>query len=236
MSAPRGVVLFDAAGTLYEPSSPVEPLYRSMQQRGMDVQLDDLPRLLRRAHRWWADPARPLSRTDDEETAERRQYVRMVLEDYGAADEQLVEAIAEEVYWARWARVYDDVGPALEALRGRWQLAVLSNGGPSSLDALRFAGLADSFDRMFAGLEIGALKPERAAYQAAVRGVDAAPEDAWLVDDTPANVAGALAAGLRGVLLDRSQQYAGWSGIRLASLTELPGVLATEGETANGPD
>lgn len=229
MSLDRQGVLFDAAGTLYEPSTPVEPLYRMMRRMGLEVELSDLPMLLRRAHAWWSDPQRPLSRTDQEELEERRQYVRMVLEDYGRhRDEALVDTVAEEIYWARWVRVYDDVQPALDALRNGWLLGVLSNGGPSSLDALRFAGLDAYFDVMISGLEVRALKPAPEAYHAALARLDLAPAVAWLVDDSPENVEGASSAGIHAVLLDRYQQYSGWHGQRISSLMELPELLTTD--------
>ena len=72
-------------------------------------------------------------------------------------------------------------------------------------DSRRLAALAPvlaglDIDGVFASCDLGARKPHRDFFDAvlAVLGVDAA--DCLVVDDSPANVAGARAAGLDGVL------------------------------------
>jgi putative hydrolase of the HAD superfamily len=226
MNPPVTAVFFDALGTLYEPAPPQTIFSHVMTGLGRELGESDAARLLRRANRWWLDPARQPARTAEEELAERRTYVALFLEEYGEArDGALAERLEEEAYWARWARPFPDAAPVLEELRPRYRLAVLSNGGPSSLDAIRHSGLAGYFDAMYAGLELGAQKPEARAYSLAAQELGVPLDSSWLVDDTAENVVGGMTAGMEVVYLDRGGQGAK-SGTRvIRTLHELPGLL-----------
>lgn len=226
MSGTRGTaVLFDALGTLFAVTPPHVVFSHAMTALGYTVGEDDAERLVARANDWWLDPARAPAATREAELEERRVYVRTVLEDTGReGDEGLAEQLVERTYWPLWVRPYPDVLPALEELRGRARLGVLSNGGPSVLDAVRGAGLGGYFADATVSLEAGARKPE--AYLAAARRLGIPPEGAWMVDDTPGHVAGAIEAGLHGVLLDREVRFPEWAGRSILGLEELPAVVA----------
>lgn len=72
------------------------------------------------------------------------------------------------------------------------------------------------FDGGFYSWRIGAMKPDPAFYQEAVKSLPFAPERIAYMDDMPLNVAGGLAAGFRSVLYDadRHEDFlkvaAGW--------------------------
>ena len=222
-------VFFDALGTLYRLTRPDAIFARVMTGLGFPLSEVDAARALGRANRWWADPARAVGRTAEEELAERQRYVELALEDLGCPeDDYLAGRLVDEAYWARWARRYEDARTALHRLHGSVRLAVLSNGGPSSLDAVRYSGLERYFEQMFAGLELGVQKPDPEAYQESARRLGVNPHDAWLVDDTPENVSGAVGAGMRAVLLDRAGEYEGWRGYRVSSLDQLPELLLND--------
>ncbi len=99
---------------------------------------------------------------------------------------------------------YPDSAPALGALRSRRiRTVVVSNWDASLHERLAETGL--EVDAALASAELGAAKPERAIFAAALELAGAAPHEAWHVGDTPAaDVDGALAAGLRAVLIVRS--------------------------------
>jgi len=60
-------------------------------------------------------------------------------------------------------RPFPEVPPALERLRGRFRLVVLSNGDPDMLEtAKRYHGIA--FDQVISVAEAGAFKPHHATY------------------------------------------------------------------------
>lgn len=57
----------------------------------------------------------------------------------------------------------------------------------------------ESFDHRIFSSWIGEVKPDRAAFDAAVQRLSCRPEDILFIDDRPANVEGAIGAGLRAV-------------------------------------
>jgi putative hydrolase of the HAD superfamily len=122
---------------------------------------------------------------------------------------------------------YPDVPPALRALRALGlRIVVVSNWDHSLHERLVETGLAALVDGAVASAEIGAAKPDRAIFDRALE-LAGAPADAALhVGDSPeADAAGALAAGLRAVLVARDGLPSGPLGVRvIASLAELPAL------------
>lgn len=145
----------------------------------------------------------------------------------GGADAELLEAA---LLGALRFRAYHDAPPALKALRAAGvRLVVLSNWDASLHERLAETGLAALVDGALASAELGAAKPDPAAFAAAlaVAGVGAAA--AWHVGDSlDADVAGAGAAGLAAVLIAREgPPVPRPAGVHvIASLAELPRMLA----------
>jgi putative hydrolase of the HAD superfamily len=110
---------------------------------------------------------------------------------------------------------YPDSAPALRALRAAGiRTVVVSNWDFSLHERLQETGLAQLVDGALASAEVGSAKPDGAIFAAALALAGAAPEEAWHVGDTPeADVDGALAAGLRPVLIAR-RDVAGGPGSR----------------------
>jgi putative hydrolase of the HAD superfamily len=107
---------------------------------------------------------------------------------------------------AAWAP-FPDVAPALDALAGL-RLGVLSNNDSAyQRRKLGRLGLADRFD-VIAGIDVaGAAKPDAQAFRAGCAALDVRPEQAAYVGDLPdVDAAGAAAAGLLGVWLDRPER------------------------------
>jgi putative hydrolase of the HAD superfamily len=97
-------------------------------------------------------------------------------------------------------QLYDDVLPALDALGRRYALATLSNG---NADLVRI-GLASRFVATLSARDVGAPKPQRAAFAAVVAALGLEPgEVAYVGDDPHVDVVGARAAGLRTVWINR---------------------------------
>jgi len=93
---------------------------------------------------------------------------------------------------------------ALTALAPHHLLALATNAADSGAAlvrvALQRAGLARYFALVFTARELGARKPEPAFFEALLREMDCAADEAVMIgDDYAADVAGAKAAGLRGV-------------------------------------
>jgi putative hydrolase of the HAD superfamily len=128
-------------------------------------------------------------------------------------------------------RAYPDAAPALKQLRAVGvRLVVLSNWDASLHARLAETGLAPLVDGALASAELGAAKPDRAAFTAALAVAGVGAEDAWHVGDSlEADVEGARAAGLRAVLIARDgPPEAAPAGVPvIASLSELPRTLGS---------
>jgi FMN hydrolase / 5-amino-6-(5-phospho-D-ribitylamino)uracil phosphatase len=95
---------------------------------------------------------------------------------------------------------YDDVLPGLLKLRQHVQLGTISNGNAD----LEVIGLAHHFKVSLAAAHFGAAKPAPDIFRAACQALGVAPHDAVYVgDDLALDVAGAQAAGLRAVWMNR---------------------------------
>ena len=96
---------------------------------------------------------------------------------------------------------------AVRAMRDRLPCYAFTNTNATHMTSWtgRFPGVAASFDRVFASHLMGLRKPERAAFSTISRETGIAPESIVFFDDLAENVAGAVDAGLHGVLV-RSPQ------------------------------
>lgn len=133
-----------------------------------------------------------------------------------------------ERYRAAW-RIFHDVTPCLAALRGAgWRLGVISNGeGDQQRDKLRAAGIADAFDLIVISGERGIAKPRAQIFHDACRLADVAAHNTIHIGDRhDCDAQAAIAAGLRGVWLDRLG-LANLNGCpRVTSLSEVPMLLS----------
>jgi putative hydrolase of the HAD superfamily len=122
---------------------------------------------------------------------------------------------------------FPDAAPALRELRARGlRLVVASNWDCSLPQVLEQAGLADLVDGVVASALVGADKPAPELFAAALELAGCDASEAVHVGDSPANdVAGAAAAGIRPVLLQRDGTRAPGGPTTIASLAELPGLL-----------
>jgi HAD superfamily hydrolase (TIGR01509 family) len=123
---------------------------------------------------------------------------------------------------------YPDAAPALRELRAAgWGLVVVSNWDASLHERLAETGLAGLLDGAVASAELGAAKPDGAIFARALALAGAEPGDAWHVgDDVEADVEGALAAGIRPVLLARDGDPPALEGVPvIRSLAALPPLL-----------
>lgn len=99
--------------------------------------------------------------------------------------------------------VYPEVPAALDALRGRFRLAVLSDADDDFiLPCIERNGL--SFEAVVTSEELRAYKPHISVFRETCRRLGVEPEHAAYVGDSPwADIAGARNAGLHAVWVDR---------------------------------
>jgi HAD superfamily hydrolase (TIGR01509 family) len=102
-----------------------------------------------------------------------------------------------------WEVVPTDIVPALEALRLRYRLAVISNANGTVREKLRRVGLLDFFETVLDSAEEGIEKPDPRIFQAGLARMGARAEQSLYIGDMyHIDVIGARAAGMEVVLLD----------------------------------
>ena len=136
-------------------------------------------------------------------------YTATIIEHMGGRGANVVRA-AERIY-QQWAsnhhfEIYDDVAPVLAELAGRgFALGVISN-SHRSLDAFKTHFKLDSLiSTTVSSAEHGFMKPHRSIFEAALVHARVNAAQAVMVGDSlKADIEGARAAGMRGILLRRS--------------------------------
>lgn len=129
---------------------------------------------------------------------------------------------------------FPDAVAALEALKGRYKLVILSNGDRDMLEAAR-PHIGFKFDQIISVQEAGAFKPDWRTYAAA----EAIISEAWPhaergsimhVANHPFDCVGARAYGMRAAFIDRRKQPFGETphqpDLRVEDLAGLAGALA----------
>lgn len=87
--------------------------------------------------------------------------------------------------------------------------------------------MRDRFEAVVCAVELGISKPEAGAFHAACDTLGLAPQDVVYVGDHPdIDAGGAVAAGLKGVWLDRDGRGGRPELVRITGLDQLPGLLA----------
>lgn len=154
-------------------------------------------------------------------TAQRCLSLRHALIPHGYGEAHVDAAFAEYYAARNEVECYADAVPALERLAARYPLVSLSNGNAD----LRRIGLDRFFRFSISARECGVGKPSPAIFHAACAGLNLPAHAVVHVgDDAELDVAGAHAAGLRSVWINRSG--APWTGaapphISVRTLNEL---------------
>lgn len=195
------ILCFDLDNTLWD----VWPVISRAEQAVHDWLGESYPQI---AQRWTVEAMREarmsLARSEPalahDVTALRVAAMTRIARDSGAPASLGQEAFAVFYAARNSVTLYDDVLPALSALRRRFRLASLSNGNAD----LRRIGLADHFELSLSAGEAGAAKPDARAFTALLSRLGArADEVAYVGDDPQADVVGARAAGMRTIWVNR---------------------------------
>jgi putative hydrolase of the HAD superfamily len=201
-------VFLDALGTLLELEPPWLFLREQVPAEIDDERLEAAVRAEMAYYREHAQEGR-----DPESLADlRERCAALVSRELGV--EVSAEALVDSIRFDS----YPDARPALEAVRDRGVRRVaVSNWDCSLPSVLERAGLGGLVDGVVTSAGAGASKPDPAIFAAALELAKCAPEEALHVGDTPEeDVAGARAAGIRPLLIDRSGE-----GGDISSLAEI---------------
>ena len=206
-------VFFDAAGTLIHLPKTVGYHYAYVGQR-IGLQLDPAALDSAFAASWRQMPARPAidGPRDDDDKGWWRELVDRVLDqvapDLGDFDrDAYFEAVyghfAEPGVWD----LYPEVIEVLEALHGRFQLAVISNFDGRLRMILEHLGVSKFFAHVFLSSELGADKPDPKIYRRALQLSGTLPNETLHIGDDPErDWQGGTAAGLEIFRLARPEK------------------------------
>ena len=217
-------VLLDALGTLVELQPPAPRLARLLRESGFGVSeeqsgagfMAEIAYYLDH-HLEGSDPER-LERLRDRCAEEMRRALDVPGLDHATARRAMLGALE--------FRPYPDVLPALGELRERGVTLVIASNWDCSLpDWLGPTGIMELVDGVVTSAEVGVAKPEARVFERALAIAGAEPGEALHAGDKVDNdVEGAVAAGIRAVLVQREGgPPAGVAAIR--SLRELPALL-----------
>jgi putative hydrolase of the HAD superfamily len=201
---PARAVLLDALGTLVALRPPA-PRLRSAIERstGIDVGLEAAER------GFAAEIAHYLAnhmRGSDEERLERlRDECAEALRVAIGRDGLDLATVRAAMLEALEFEAFPDVAPALAELRGRGlRLVVVSNWDCSLPRWLARAGIGELIDGAVSSAVVGEAKPATAVFEAGLELAGCAAAEAVHVGDSlESDVAGARAAGLRAILVQR---------------------------------
>lgn len=204
-------IFFDAAGTLIRPVKPIGESYVLLAKKyGKDVP----PLEVRRRFHDCFFSAAPLAfpgaapeKLPELERAWWKELVRKVFEAWGSFerfDDYFAELFSYFSGPDAWA-LFPEAVETLSVLKERRLiLAVISNFDSRLLGILEGLGISSCFDSILISSRVGHAKPAPEIFHAALETHQLKPEESLHVGDSPEkDAAGARAAGLTGVLLDR---------------------------------
>jgi putative hydrolase of the HAD superfamily len=206
------VVYFDAGGTLFEVNGSVGEIYSRFARRyGIDRDPETLTAAFLHSFRKQPPLAFPSGTPEIELHGLERDWWRRLVSDVISDFPQFDHFFAAvyEFFKGREAWVmFDDVIPTLAALKERGlRLGIISNYDSRIDDLLRAFEIESYFDGIHISSRIGAAKPDREIFRAALSYHRVEPQNAIHVGDSlREDVEGASMAGMRGVLLDRKQR------------------------------
>ena len=125
-----------------------------------------------------------------------------------------IDHTGDEVRWLvgciERLKPFPDVIEALERLRGRYRLAILSNGDRDMLEAAK-PHIGFPFDAVISVEEAGCFKPHRATYATACARLGVEPASVLFVANHAFDCIGAKAGGMRTAFIDRRRRPFGGS-------------------------
>jgi putative hydrolase of the HAD superfamily len=223
-------IAFDAVGTLIEPEPDVATVYAVAGWRhGSRLSTDDVRSRFRRSFAESTEACLPRNDgdvvTSEELEVERwRWIVARVLDDVAdpqACFQELYEHFARAESW----RVFDDAGPALEALqRAGLRLALASNFDRRLHDVCRGLPVLSVIERIVVSTDVGACKPSRRFFTSLLDTCACRADELLMVgDDREADILGPQRSGISAVLIDRRAATNAPEVIH--SLAELPALV-----------
>jgi putative hydrolase of the HAD superfamily len=153
-------------------------------------------------------------------------FTERIIVGMGGTGDTYGAAVEMERRWSQSVHfeLYDDALPVLDVLRDHdLKIGLLSNSSRDLGEFVAHHGIVA--DAVLTSHVHGKTKPHDSIFRAMLEQIAVAPAEAVMVGDTiEDDVEGALAVGMRAVLLDRDRRFPAYEG-RLGDLRELPAAL-----------
>jgi HAD superfamily hydrolase (TIGR01509 family) len=151
-----------------------------------------------------------------------------LLNQLGAFDETVRDQLVENTQKsANWDQIQPGTRAALDRIRERYAIAVISNSDGRIDAVLGRCGICDCFANVTDSGNVGHEKPHPAIFAAALREMKADPAESLYVGDVySVDYVGARNAGMDAVLFDVAGAYRGREWPRVESLAQLEIWLA----------
>lgn len=151
-----------------------------------------------------------------------------MLKDLDAFDDGIRDTLVQNTQnSANWDQILPGTRQALERLRDKYRIAVISNADGRIDQVLTRCGIADCFESITDSGIVGVEKPHAGIFEAALQAMDASADESLYVGDVySVDYVGARNAGMEAVVFDVAGAYREREVPRVESLAELEGWLA----------
>jgi HAD superfamily hydrolase (TIGR01509 family) len=141
-------------------------------------------------------------------------------------DGLLQKLVANTQNSANWDQILPGTRAALDRIRQKYRIAVISNADGKIETVLSRCGIADCFETITDSGIIGFEKPRAEIFEAALQAMNARPQESLYVGDVySVDYIGATNAGMQGVLFDVAGAYRDRREPRVESVTQLESWL-----------
>lgn len=112
-----------------------------------------------------------------------------------------------EAEWLSYVVINEELVEIVRNLKADNVLVLLTNSpAPFVRYILREHNLADLFDHIVVSSEEECAKPDPRIYQRLLERLKITPEDAFMIDDNPVNIQGAVNVGMKGLVFESNDQ------------------------------
>jgi HAD superfamily hydrolase (TIGR01509 family) len=218
MPAPLKAIFFDVGNTLLFPDRAhiLAPLHR----RKLTPTLEQWHAIERRTKKEFDEIMQHDGKAD---LSYWYLFYSHLLDELAVHDDALRDALVNATrVSANWRDIRPGTREVLQRIGRRYPLAVISNADGKIADVLGSCGIGDCFLTITDSGLVGYEKPHRAIFEAALRVMDAAPEESLYVGDMySVDYLGAKNAGMQAILFDVSGAHRESGLPRVESLEEL---------------
>jgi putative hydrolase of the HAD superfamily len=222
MPAPLQAIFFDVGNTLLFPDRA--HILAGLHQRNLIPTLEQWHAIERKTKKEFDDIMRHDGKSDH---SFWYLFYSHLLDELGVHDDALHDGMVNATrVSANWCDIRPGTREILQRLGESYPLAVISNADGKIADVLTRCGIADCFRTITDSGLVGYEKPHPAIFEAALQGMDAAPEQSLYVGDVySVDYLGATRAGMQAILFDVSRAYRESGLPRVESLEELENKL-----------